>query len=140
MSFTPVLLHDGQVPLQFGVDLIAFPRFVLTAIKRLTTPFFIYYGFDPPFVPCLCLCFGFSQMTITLLFLLIILHFSHIGLTDGLTFIIKSLTFNRAIFYNRPYNKSNLFRSPGYPAFVQVVNRNFDRDFVSRQNPNIIHS
>ena len=37
--------------------------------------------------PCFCLCLGFSQMTITRPFLLMILHFSHIGFTDGLTFI-----------------------------------------------------
>lgn len=36
--------------------------------------------------PCFCLCFGFSQMTITRPLRLIILHFSHIGFTDGLTF------------------------------------------------------
>ena len=37
--------------------------------------------------PCLCLCFGFSQMTMILPFLLMILHFSQIFLTDGFTFI-----------------------------------------------------
>ena len=36
--------------------------------------------------PCLCLCFGFSQIIRILPFLLITLHFSHIGLTDDLTF------------------------------------------------------
>lgn len=33
------------------------------------------------------MCLGFSQITITLPFLFITLHFSQIGLTDGLTFI-----------------------------------------------------
>ena len=33
--------------------------------------------------PCLCLCFGFSQITITRPLRLMILHFSHIFLTDG---------------------------------------------------------
>jgi len=37
--------------------------------------------------PCLCLCFGFSQITLMRPFLLIILHFSQIGFTDDLTFI-----------------------------------------------------
>jgi len=47
MSLTPVLLHDGHVPLQFGVDLIALPRFVLTAIKKLPLTIIIYrFSFD----------------------------------------------------------------------------------------------
>ena len=37
--------------------------------------------------PCLCLCFGFSQMIMILPFLLITLHFSQIGFTDDRTFI-----------------------------------------------------
>jgi len=37
--------------------------------------------------PCLCLCFGFSQITLMRPFLLMILHFSQIGFTDDLTFI-----------------------------------------------------
>lgn len=36
--------------------------------------------------PCLCLCFGFSQMTITWPFLLMILHLSQIFFTEGFTF------------------------------------------------------
>ena len=39
---------------------------------------------------CLWLLF-LEQMTITLPFLLIILHLSHIGFTEGLTFIINLL-------------------------------------------------
>ena len=38
--------------------------------------------------PCLCLCLGFSQITLILPFLLIILHFSQIGFTDDLTFTV----------------------------------------------------
>ena len=38
--------------------------------------------------PCLCLCLGSEQMTMTLPFLRMILHFSHIGFTDGRTFIL----------------------------------------------------
>jgi len=37
--------------------------------------------------PCFCLCFGFSQITITRLPRLMILHFSHIRFTDALTFM-----------------------------------------------------
>ena len=44
---------------------------------------------------CFCLCFGFSQITMTLPFLLIILHFSHMGFTLGLTFIRNSSLFPR---------------------------------------------
>ena len=40
--------------------------------------------------PCLCLCFGFSQITITRPLRLMILHFSHILLTDRRTFISTS--------------------------------------------------
>ena len=42
--------------------------------------------------PCLCLCFGFSQITLILPFLLMILHFSQIGLTDDLTFTVILLS------------------------------------------------
>ena len=37
--------------------------------------------------PCLCLCLGFSQMILTLPFLLMTLHLSQIGFTEDLTFI-----------------------------------------------------
>ncbi len=39
--------------------------------------------------PCLCLCLGFSQITMIFPFLLMILHFSQIGFTDDLTFMLK---------------------------------------------------
>ena len=38
--------------------------------------------------PCLCLCLGFSHITLITPFLFITLHLSHIGFTDALTFII----------------------------------------------------
>ena len=38
--------------------------------------------------PCLCLCFGFSQMTRTTRFRFTILHLSQIFLTEALTFTI----------------------------------------------------
>ena len=40
--------------------------------------------------PCFCLCLGFSQITITWPLRLMILHFSQISFTDGLTFIVVS--------------------------------------------------
>ena len=39
--------------------------------------------------PCLCLCLGFSQITLIRPFLLMILHFSQIGFTDDLTFTLN---------------------------------------------------
>ncbi len=39
--------------------------------------------------PCLCLCLGFSQMIMMFPFLLITLHFSQIGFTEALTFILS---------------------------------------------------
>ena len=42
---------------------------------------------NPGDYPCLCLCFGFSQIILMLPFLLITLHFSQIGFTDDLTFM-----------------------------------------------------
>ncbi len=38
--------------------------------------------------PCLCLCFGFSQITLIRPFLLMTLHFSQIGFTEDLTFTV----------------------------------------------------
>src|SRR5437588_13050111 len=42
--------------------------------------------------PCLCLWRGFEQMTRTRPLRRMILHFSHIGLTDGRTFTLVSLS------------------------------------------------
>ena len=46
----------------------------------------------PPDHPCLCLCLGFSQITLITPFLFITLHFSHIGFTEDLTFITNLLS------------------------------------------------
>ena len=46
--------------------------------------FNLFYSYN---YPCLCLCLGFSQITLITPFLLITLHLSHIFFTDGLTFI-----------------------------------------------------
>lgn len=50
------------------------------------------------------------KMTITRPFLLMILHFSHMGFTDGLTFIVIA---------------PSLFRSPNDSALCQVIRRHF---------------
>src|SRR5699024_8444137 len=63
-------------------------------------------------------------MTMTRPFRRMILHFSHMGLTDGLTFMSKLL----------------LLTTPGNPATGQVVGTHLHRDFVTRQNSDEIHS
>src|SRR3990170_2585922 len=67
--------------------------------------------------PCLCLCRGFVQMTIVRPCRLITRQRSHIGLTDGRTFISISL-----------------FQSEGDPAAREVVGRGLDLDAVARKD------
>ena len=45
------------------------------------------------------MCLGFSQITLMLPFLLMILHFSQIGLTDDLTFTVKSSFQKKSEYY-----------------------------------------
>ena len=71
--------------------------------------------------PCLCLCFGFSQITMTLPLRLMTLHFSHMGLTLGLTFIVVNL----------------LLASPGDAAARQIVRRHLNRDVSQALNHSI---
>ncbi len=73
------------------------------------------------------MCLGFSQMTMTLPCLLMILHFSQIFLTDGLTFIGY-----------QPF--LNLFRTPGDTTLIQIVNGNLNGYLVTGQNLDIIHT
>ena len=58
-------------------------------LKNKTCISFITYAFS---YPCLCLCLGFSQITLITPFLLITLHLSQIFFTDGLTFIFFTST------------------------------------------------
>ena len=53
------------------------------------------------------MCLGFSQITLIAPFLLMILHFSQIGLTDDLTFTVKS-SFQKKSDYNYIIAKINL--------------------------------
>ena len=73
------------------------------------------------------MCLGFSQMTMTLPCLLMILHFSQIFFTDGLTFIGY-----------QPF--LNLFRTPGDTALFQVVDGNLNGYLITGQNFDIIHA
>ena len=81
--------------------------------------------------PCLCLCLGFSQMTMILPFLLMILHFSQIFLTDGFTFICD---------YHAFLKIQVLLGSPGDAALVQVVDRDFDGYAITGENADIVHA
>lgn len=70
--------------------------------------------------PCLCLCFGFSQITLTDPFLLITLHFSQIGFTDALTFTLILLSKNvRIQLYHHVsyFSRVFLFISPNNSSF-----------------------
>lgn len=60
--------------------------------------------------PCLCLCLGFSQMMRMLPFLLMTLHFSQIGFTDDLTFIVGPPFL---------YNLFSSYIAPSMPRFVR---------------------
>ena len=73
--------------------------------------------------PCLCLCFGFSQITMTLPLRLMTLHFSHMGLTLGLTFIVVNL----------------LLASPGDAAARQIVRRHLNRNLVTGEDSDKVH-
>jgi hypothetical protein len=71
-------------------------------------------------------------MTMTLPLRLMILHFSHMGLTDGLTFI----TFTSC---KPAVALLGGFASPGDPTPCQIIRGNLDRYLVTRQNTDEIH-
>ena len=71
-------------------------------------------------------------MTITRPFLLMILHFSQIFLTEGLTFTLCYLSFHSYDLYS--------FGSPGDASFGEVINRNLNVDFIAYQNLDTVKS
>ncbi len=73
-------------------------------------------------------------MTITIPLRLITLHFSQIGFTDGLTFMLIQSSFMLWLPNNHP-----LFETVGYASAFQIVRRQFDRDPITRQNPDKVH-
>lgn len=81
--------------------------------------------------PCLCLCFGFSQMIRILPFLLITLHFSHIGLTDDLTFTANPPSYcPRNAAYVMPCGCSFSDSHTGSSADIQRIPAKFPKTYV----------
>ena len=68
-------------------------------------------------------------MIIILPFLLITLHFSQIGLTDGLTFICPFLL--EFVF--------STLAAPGDASPGEIIGRNFDFDFIARIDADVVH-
>lgn len=63
-----------------------------------------------------------------------ILHFSHIFLTEGLTFMFAiHLSIMLAVCAPR------LFRAPRNTSLGQIIDRNFDGYAVTGQNPDVVH-
>ena len=77
--------------------------------------------------PCFCLCLGFSQITMTRPLRLMILHFSQMGFTEGLTFICVSSRFL-------------VLRAPCDAAARQVIGGQLNCHLVARQDANVIHA
>ncbi len=61
-----------------------------------------------------------------------ILHFSHMGLTDGLTFILFNL--------HRDVCLLSLLTSPGDPAVGQIIGRHLNSYLVTGQDFDKIHT
>ena len=66
------------------------------------------------------------------------LHFSHMGFTDGLTFIVLNHSFQRFVSFTVRPTRS--LAAPGDPAAGQIVRGHLHRDLVAGQNPDEIHS
>ena len=73
--------------------------------------------------PCLCLCFGFSQIMRIDPLRLITLHFSHIGLTEDLTFIGCLLSFTKLSVVNLYHRLIDLepFLFTGSCSFINSI-------------------
>ena len=62
-----------------------------------------------------------------------ILHFSHMGLTDGLTFILFNLHMRTVVSYL-------LLTSPSDPTLSQIIRRHLNGYLVTGQDSNEVHS
>src|SRR5437764_12978293 len=69
--------------------------------------------------PCLCLCRGLVQMTMVVPCRLITRQRSHMGLTDGRTFISSAVPV-------------------GDPAAIEVVRAELDLDLVAREDADVV--
>ena len=63
------------------------------------------------------------------------LHFSHMGFTDGLTFIVFNHSFQRFVSFQL---KWRLLTAPGDPAAGQVIRGHLHRHLVAGQNPDCL--
>ena len=100
-------------------------------------------GFVPENQPCFCLCLGFSQITMMRPLRLMILHFSQMGFTLGLTFmvVLLSLPIVENLFLKERCSFILLaLAAPGDAPAGQIVQRELHGDLVTRQDPNEIHS
>ena len=81
-------------------------------------------------------------MTMTRPCLLMILHFSQIFLTDGFTFIVLPCLSHSyvSLAYAYWHRLCKLFCTPGDASLGEVVYGNFDRNFVTREDSDIVHA
>ena len=95
--------------------------------SRLNNVCALTHKIDNDNYPCLCLCFGFSQITLMLPFLLMILHFSQIGLTDDLTFTSNPPFIHcfASVSYTHldVYKRQTIIRPTVLAAFVKIFIR-----------------
>ena len=80
-------------------------------------------------------------MTMTRPLRLMTLHFSQMGFTEGLTFIVLGLLY--PFLYDPaacPRTLHALFETVGYAATSQVIRCKLDRNLIPRQNANEIHA
>src|SRR6185436_13103522 len=80
--------------------------------------------------PCLCLCRGLVQMTMVRPCRLITRQRSHMGLTDGRTFIVDFPRGRRC--------RGRLAEAEGDAAAGQVIRRELDLDPVTREDADVV--